>query len=178
MSETLLLAHRQGRVRVTIGRASDYFGPRGGQQSNLGDRVFLPALAGKTAQVLGDPDMLHTYTYIPDIGAALVVLGQRDEALGQAWHLPNSPPQTTRELVDIVYRTAGHTPRLRAAPKLLVRAVGLVNPTMRELGEMLYEFDEPFIVNSSRFGRTFGVIATPATNAVVQTARWYRGRVP
>lgn len=174
MSETLFLAHRQGRVRVTIGRASDYFGPRGGQQSNLGDRVFVPALAGAKAQVLGDPDMPHSYTYIPDIGSALVVLGDRDEALGQAWHLPNSPPQTTRELVDIVYRAAGHAPRLRAAPNLLVRAVGLVNPTMRELGEMLYEFDEPFIVDSSRFEQTFGISATPATDAVAQTARWYR----
>ena len=76
MTESLLDAHGQGRVQVTIGRASDYFGPRGGQQSNLGDRVFLPALDGKTAQLLGDPDMLHTYTYIPDIGSSLVVLGE------------------------------------------------------------------------------------------------------
>jgi nucleoside-diphosphate-sugar epimerase len=174
MTETLLLAHQQGRARVTIGRASDYFGPRGGQQSNLGDRVFLPALSGDKAQVLGNPDMPHSYTYIPDIGSALVILGERDEALGQVWHLPNSPPQTTRELVAIVYRTTGHAPRVRAAPNLMVRAAGLVNPTMRELSEMLYEFDEPFIVDSSRFERTFGISATPATDAIAQTANWYR----
>ena len=118
-----------------IGRASDYLGPRGGQQSNLGDRVFLPALDGKTAQVLGDPEMLHTYTYIPDIGSSLVVLGQHDEALGEVWHLPNAAAQSTRELVEIAYRATGHPLRLRAAPNLMVRAIGLVNPMMRELTE-------------------------------------------
>ena len=68
MSRDLIAAHQAGRVEVAIGRASDYFGPRGGAQSNLGDRVFPAALAGKTATVLGDPDQPHTYTFIPDIG--------------------------------------------------------------------------------------------------------------
>jgi nucleoside-diphosphate-sugar epimerase len=174
MTETLLEAHRQGRVQVTIGRASDYFGPRGGQQSNLGDRVFVPALEGKTAQVLGDPNMPHTYTYIPDIGSSLVVLGQHDQALGQAWHLPSPAAQPTRELVEIAYRATGKPMRLRAAPKLMVRAIGVVNPIMRELSEMLYEFDEPFIVDSSKFEQAFGVAATPAEEAIAQTVDWYR----
>jgi nucleoside-diphosphate-sugar epimerase len=174
MSEELLAAHRHGRVRVTMGRASDYFGPRGGRQSNLGDRVFEPALAGKTAQVLGNPDMPHTYTFIPDIGEALVVLGEHDAALGEAWHLPSPAPLTTREFVEIAYRAAGHAPRLRSAPNVLVRAIGLVNATMRELAEMLYEFDEPFIVDSAKFERAFGMSATPAADAVEQTVDWYR----
>lgn len=174
MTTSLLDAHRQGRVRVTIGRASDYFGPRGGQQSNLGDRVFLPALDGKTAQVLGDPDVPHTYTYIPDIGSSLVALGERDEALGEAWHLPSPAAHSTRELVEIVYGTVGSPPRLRATPNFIVRAIGVVNPTMRELSEMLYEFDEPFIVDSTKFESAFGITATPATEAITQTIDWYR----
>src|SRR6476646_1279604 len=68
MADELLAAHRAGRVEVAIGRASDYFGPRGGAQSNLGDRVFPAALADKTATVLGNPNQPHTYTYVPDIG--------------------------------------------------------------------------------------------------------------
>ena len=87
-------------MEVAIGRASDYFGPRGGAQSNLGDRLFPAALAGKTASVLGDPDQPHTYTYIPDIGEGLAVLGEHPDAPGQVWHLPNDPDtRTTRQLV-------------------------------------------------------------------------------
>jgi nucleoside-diphosphate-sugar epimerase len=101
MSQELLTAHRAGRVQVAIGRASDYFGPRGGAQSNLGDRVFPAALAGKTATVLGDPDQPHTYTYIPDIGEGLAVLGEHPDAPGEIWHLPNDPAtRTTRDLVN------------------------------------------------------------------------------
>jgi len=121
-------------VQVAIGRASDYFGPRGGAQSNLGDRVCPPALAGKTATVLGDPDQPHTYTYIPDIGEGLAVLGEHPDAPGEVWHLPNDPDtKTTRQLVDMVYQHAGRPrAKLRAMPPLLLRALGLVNPTVRE----------------------------------------------
>ena len=116
MARELLAAHHAGRVPVAIGRASDYFGPRGGAQSNLGDRVFPAALAGKTATVLGDPDQPHSYTYIPDIGEGLAVLGEHPDAPGEVWHLPNDPDtRTTRQLVDIVYRHAGH-PAASSAP--------------------------------------------------------------
>ena len=84
-----------GRVEVAIGRASDYSGPRGGAQSNLGDRAFPAALAGKTASVLGDADQPHTYTFIPDIGEGLAVLGEHPDAPGQVWHLPNDPDTRT-----------------------------------------------------------------------------------
>src|ERR687884_1278535 len=127
MARELLAAHDAGRVEVAIGRASDYFGPRGGAQSNLGDRVFPAALAGKTASVLGDPDQPHTYTYIPDIGEGLAALGEHPDAPGEVWHLPNDPDtKTTRQLVDTIYRHAGHPRgRLRAIPAPLLRILGL-----------------------------------------------------
>src|SRR6185437_697475 len=130
MAEELLAAHNAGRVAVAIGRASDYFGPRGGAQSNLGDRVMRAALTGSTARVLGDPDQPHTYSYIPDIGEGLAVLGEHPDAPGQVWHLPNDPhTRTTRQLVDIVYQQAGQPrAKLRVIPALLLRLVGLANP--------------------------------------------------
>src|SRR3712207_6331445 len=72
MSEELMEAHRSGRVRVAIGRASDYFGPRV-LASAAGEQVFGRAVEGKSAQVAGDPDQPHTYTYVPDIGRGLVI---------------------------------------------------------------------------------------------------------
>jgi nucleoside-diphosphate-sugar epimerase len=176
MARELLAAHDAGRVEVAIGRASDYFGPRGGAQSNLGDRVFPAALEGKTATVLGDPEQPHTYTYVPDIGEGLAVLGEHPDAPGQVWHLPNDPDtRTTRQLVDIAYRLAGQPrSRLRRLPPVLLRAVGLVNPTMRELVEMQYQFEEPFVVDSSKITNKLGVEATPVEMALTDTLREYR----
>jgi nucleoside-diphosphate-sugar epimerase len=176
MARDLLAAHDAGRVEVAIGRASDYFGPRGGAQSNLGDRVFPPALAGRTATVLGDPDQPHTYTYVPDIGEGLAVLGEHPDAPGQVWHLPNDPDtRTTRQLVDLVYRQAGRPRgRLRRLPPVVLRALGLVDPTMRELVEMQYQFEEPFVVDSSRIAGKLGVRATPLEQALADTLRSYR----
>jgi nucleoside-diphosphate-sugar epimerase len=176
MARELLAAHQAGRVQVAIGRASDYFGPRGGAQSNLGDRVFPPALAGKTATVLGDPDQPHTYTYIPDIGEGLAVLGEHRDAPGEIWHLPNDPrTRTTRQLVDTVYQLAGRPrTRLRSTPVPLLRALGVLNPAVRELVELRYEFQEPFVVDSSKIATKLDVHATPLDQALADTLAGYR----
>ena len=126
--------------------------------------------------MLGDPDQPHTYTYIPDIGEGLAVLGEHPDAPGEVWHLPNDPDtRTTRQLVDLVYQHAGqpHT-KLRALPPLLLRALGLTNPTVRELLEMQYQFEEPFIVDSSKITNKLAVTATPIDQAIADTLTSYR----
>jgi nucleoside-diphosphate-sugar epimerase len=177
MSEELMEAHRSGRVRVAIGRASDFFGPRV-LTSAAGEQVFGRAVEGKSAQVAGDPDQPHTYTYVPDTGKGLVILGEREEALGRAWHLPSPETVTTREFVEIIFEEVGKPARVQAAPKILLRAIGLFNPALRETIEMLYEFEEPFIVDDSDFTRTFGDQATPLREAIQRTVRWYREERP
>ena len=88
MTAELLAAAEAGRVRVAIGRASDFFGPGVTQGSALGERVFGNALAGKRADFIGNPDLPHTYSYVPDIAAGLATLGTDARAAGQVWHLP------------------------------------------------------------------------------------------
>jgi nucleoside-diphosphate-sugar epimerase len=178
MARELLAAHQAGRVQVAIGRASDYFGPRGGAQSNLGDRVIPAALAGKTATVLGDPDQPHTYTYVPDIGEGLAVLGEHPDTPGEVWHLPNDPhTRTTRQLVDSIYRLAGQPQtKLRGTPTLLLRALGVINPTVRELVELQYEFQEPFIVDSTKIASKLAVHGTPLDQALADTVASYRSK--
>ncbi len=172
----LLAAHEAGRVEVAIGRASDYFGPRGGAQSNLGDRVVPAALTGSTAQVLGDPDQPHTYTYVPDIGEGLALLGEHRDAAGQVWHLPNDPDTLTiRQLVDLVYRIAGQPrARLRRISPVILRATALVNRTLRELLEMQYQFEEPFVVDSAKISTELGAGFTPVAPALAETVESYR----
>ena len=175
MSRSLLAAHHTGRVEVAIGRASDYFGPRGGAQSNLGDRLFPAALNGTAATVLGNPDQPHSYTYIHDIGEGLAILGEHPDAPGEVWHLPNDPDtRTTRQLVDMVFARAGRSGgRLRRMPSLLIAALGMVSPVMRELVEMEYQFDEPFIVESKKIAR-LGARHTPLDAALFNTLMSYR----
>jgi nucleoside-diphosphate-sugar epimerase len=173
MARDLLEAHGSGKVRVAIGQASDYFGP-GGLLTAMGERVFYPALAGKKAQVIGDPDQLHSYSYIPDIANGLVTLADHDEADGSAWHLPNAPAITTREFIDEVYAAAGNAPQIQAMTRIMVNVVGLFNGQVRELKEMLYEFEAPYVVDSSRFESAFGVHATPLDEAIPTTVEWFR----
>ena len=173
MTKDLMAAHAAGKVRVAIGRASDYFGPRG-LTSAMGERVFYPALAGKKAQVMGDPDLPHTYSYVPDIARGLVLLGDHEEADGKAWHLPNAPTLTTREFIELVYEALGTEASISAMPRALVNVIGLFNGTVRELKEMLYEFEEPFVVDHSQFEEAFGDYATPLPEAIDATLAWYR----
>jgi nucleoside-diphosphate-sugar epimerase len=178
MSRALMAAHDTGRVQITVGRASDFFGPRAGEQSLIGDWVIPPAFADKPASVMGDPDMPHTYTFIPDIGENLVRLGERDDALGRVWHLPSPETRTTRDVVGLVYQVAGTEPRLKVTPAWQMRALGLVNRTVREISEMRYEFDEPFIVDASRAESELGLRATPLADAVEQTGAGTARRRP
>ena len=177
MSKELMEAHRSGKVRVATGRASDFFGPRV-ITSAAGEQVFGRAVEGKSAQVAGDPDQPHTYTYAPDIGKGLVILGEREEALGRAWHLPSPETVTTRQFVEMIFEEVGRPARVQAAPKIVLRALGLFNPPLRETIEMLYEFEEPFVVDASDFTRTFGDHATPLEEAIRETVRWYREERP
>jgi nucleoside-diphosphate-sugar epimerase len=173
MSNMLMEAHASGKLRVTIGRGSDFYGP-GVLTAAIGDRVIPAALAGKTAQVIGDIDQPHTFTNTPDFARALIVLGEREEALGEIWHVPNAETITTSGMLDIVYGLAGHETKIMAAPKLLVNIIALINPMMRELKETYYQWDRPFIVDHSKFEKAFGADVTPHKEALTTTVDWYR----
>jgi len=176
MTAELLAAAEAGRVRIAIGRASDFFGAGVTQGSALGERVFGNALAGRRADFIGNPDLPHTYSYVPDIAAGLATLGTDARAAGQVWHLPGPPAVTTRALLDLVAGEVGHPVGIRSVPKLALRPLGLVNPVLRELAETYYQFDQPFILDTSKYETAFGTAGTPLPAAVAATVAWYRTR--
>jgi nucleoside-diphosphate-sugar epimerase len=173
IAQTLLRAHESGRIQATIGRGSDFFGPQA-HVSTVGDRVFARAITGKAAQVLGDPDVPHTVTYLEDFGRALVTLGEHDEALGKVWHVPNAQTVTMRRFTQMVFESVGQPPRLRVAPRWGIAMAALVDPTMRAVKEQLYQSERPWVVDSTRFERAFGWTATPLRDAVAATIAWFR----
>lgn len=173
MTEALLEAHRSGEARVAMARGSDFYGP-GVLGSTLGERTFIPALQGKAAEVTGALDQPHTYTYIQDFGEAMAILGEREQALGQAWHVPNAPTLTHRQLLGIFFQLAGKPAKFTVMGTLMMRLGGLFIPEARETVEMMYEFTKPFVVDSTKFSKAFGNIATPHEEAVQATLEWYQ----
>jgi nucleoside-diphosphate-sugar epimerase len=175
MTQELLAASEAGRLRIAIGRASDFFGA-GVTESTLGERIFANAVVGKRADFIGNPDLLHTYSYVPDIAAGLATLGTDARAVGHVWHLPGPATGTTRALLDLVAGQVGDQVAIRSLPKLAVRALGLVNPVLRELAETSYQFDEPFVLDTSKYQAAFGAAGTPLADAIAATLAWYRTR--
>jgi nucleoside-diphosphate-sugar epimerase len=167
-------AHKQGRVRITAARGGNFFGPWG-TDSTMGARAFYPLLQGKPAQLIGRTDLPHTHTYLKDFGRALVLLGERHEADGQVWHIPNDQPKMTQgELVRMFAEEAVVKPKISNMGKLMMAIGGLFIPEAKETVEMMYEFEEPFIIDSSKFEKTFGMKATPIREGIKETVAWYR----
>jgi nucleoside-diphosphate-sugar epimerase len=168
-----LSAHQAGRVRVTEIRACDYIGPYA--QSPLGARVMPRVLAGKGVQVLGSADSLHTWTYVDDVARLLATVGTDERAWGRPWHVPSNPPRTQREAVGDLARAAGVSPvKVAEVPSVLRRAMGLFNPVIREVPEVAYQLQQPFVMDSSAAQDTVGSQPTPWHEVLTATVSYYQ----
>ncbi len=172
MAEYAFEAHAAGKVQVTAGRASDFFGPWV-LSSAAGDRVFPALLDGKAAQFIGPLDVPHTWNYINDFGRALV--GSREAAFGRAWHLPGTV-LTQRQFAEKAAEAAGVEAKVSTMPPFMFNLLKRFVPILRELEETAYQFAQPFVVDASDFEETFGMTATPIEEALKDTVDWYRGR--
>jgi len=173
MAEELLAAHKRGDVQMLMGRASDFFGP-GVFDSSVGERLFANAVQGKPAQMLGRIDLPRTYSYVPDIGTALVVLANDDTAYGKAWHLPNPETTTAREFVRLVYESAGQPLRMQVVSPLMRRVLTPFIPILREVAEMSYSNEQSYVVDDSPYRQRYGSTATPLREAIAHTVTWFR----
>lgn len=173
LAARLLDAHRAGRLRATIGRASDFYGPRV-RLSMVGERVFGALLRGKPAELLGNPSLPHTVTYIYDFAEGLVTLAERDEALGEVWHVPSAETVSLRQFVALVAAQAGGPSRVKVAPSWIIRILSPFNPTLRAVAEQLYQSERPWVVDHSKFAGGFGAHPTPHPEAIARTLDWYR----
>jgi nucleoside-diphosphate-sugar epimerase len=168
MWQEALAAHRAGRVRVTEVRAADFLGP--GTESALGERAVRRIRQGKSVSVLGRADQLHTWSFIEDVAATLVLAGRNPKAWGRAWHVPSNEPRTQRAVIDDLARAAGVGPvRVRSIPTAVLAGMGAFWPLMRELRETEYQFREDFVMDSSAAQRTFGLKPAPWDEIIAST---------
>ena len=169
MSEALFAAHAAGTVQAAAVRGADFFGPDDMVSHGL---TFGPALAGKAVNVLGRLDQPHSFTYTVDFGNTLARVGTNSNALGQVWHVPSNAPITQQALINALSEVLGRPVKSQVGTPLLVRVLGLFNPTLREMNEMMYEFTQPFIMDSSKAQRELGIAPTPLAQQVRDTLAW------
>ncbi|MCB9638172.1 MAG: NAD-dependent epimerase/dehydratase family protein [Myxococcales bacterium] len=171
MVEELFAAHKRGDVRVTSGRASDFFGPETPLSMISSPRFFERLAKGKSLEVFGNPDLPRSYSYSPDVARGLAILGEHPEADGRAWHLPVIHGMTSRKLVEAFAKAANKPAKLQVLPPFLFQVIGLFSPMLRAVREMMYQWEIPYALDDSDFRKTFGVEATPLEVAVTETLR-------
>jgi nucleoside-diphosphate-sugar epimerase len=171
MSKAVIEAHRSGKVRAAIGRASNFFGP---DDHAVTDYVIRPAVQGKTVNMMGRLDQPHTYTYVADFGKLLATLGTHDESLGQVWFTPSPEPVTQSNILHLLEAEVGHTVKVMVGGQVTMRLLGLFNPDIRESVEMMYEWTQPFIVDTGKAAKAFGLTPTPLKRAIHATVEWCR----
>lgn len=170
-----LAAHQSGRARVTEARASDYIGA--GAVSFLTEMALKPALAGKRALVPADLDAPHTWTHVGDTARTLIALADNERAWGRAWHVPNQPAISVRDITARAAQLAGApAPKLTVMPNWALRATGLIAPLAGdtaklagELHEVAYQRLRPWLVDSTSTSTEFGLKPTPLDQALAET---------
>jgi nucleoside-diphosphate-sugar epimerase len=172
-----LAAHQAGRIRATEVRGSDYFGP-GVLGAAMGDRVVPRVLAGKGVRVLGDPDAPHSMTYAPDVARLLVAVAADGRAWGRPWHVPTTAAITQRAFVARMAEAAGvPAPKVAPIPAVALRLAGALDKDLRELQGTRYQWERPFVLDSSATEAAFGLAPTPLDQALAETVAWWRARL-
>jgi nucleoside-diphosphate-sugar epimerase len=154
--------------------AGDFFGPRV-RMAHGGERIVAPILAGKNVSVVGSARQPHSFTYVPDLAAAMIAAADMPSAWNSVWHAPTGPAVTQRQLAHTFAAAAGRPdPKVRALPGWVLRAAAMFSTDARELAETLYQFERPFIMDSALSAATLGVSPTPLNEAAAATVEWWR----
>lgn len=161
IAQMILDEVRSGKLTALIARSADFYGPGIKNSSMLNETVIKPLSIGGKANWLGSSNLKHSFTYTPDAGKATAILGNTADAYNQVWHLPTAPnPMTGKEWVEAVATELGVKPKYQVAPKFLVRIIGLFVPIMKEIVEMMYQYDRNYVFDSSKFEKRFGFYVT------------------
>jgi nucleoside-diphosphate-sugar epimerase len=177
VAEKILHAFQHRGLLGCIARSADFYGPDC-EKSMLTATVFENIAKGKTAQLLGNPDKVHSYTYVDDIARAMVTLGLDARADGQVWHLPTAAnPLTGRAMVESISKAMQQPVRLMPLGNFMVTLLGLFIPILGEIREMMYQYNHDYVFNSDQYARVFGdVTPTPYAEGIARTAEFYAAK--
>jgi nucleoside-diphosphate-sugar epimerase len=169
---TLLLDEiKAGNVQGMIVRAADFYGPNV-LLSLTHSMVTEKLKATKTSQWMGDINRIHSFTYTPDAGKSVAVLANTPSAFNQTWHALTSNEKITGEqYIKMACEIMSQPYKVQALPKWGVRALGLFIPVLREFVEMMYQYENDYFFDSSKFEKAFGISATSYKVGIAETLR-------
>ncbi len=175
IDEMLLNEMKSGNIQAIIARAADFYGPRVTDKGATGILVFGRMKKHQTAQWLVNPNVLRSCTYTPDAAKAIYILSQHPEAFNQTWILPTRMPALTgKQFVSLAAKYMNAKTKIQVLPKWLIGFIGWFSPAMREMHEMLYQDEFGYVLDSSKFEKTFGFVPTSYEEGIKATAEWYK----
>ncbi|WP_069160813.1 NAD-dependent epimerase/dehydratase family protein [Nocardia altamirensis] len=164
-------AHATPTVSVV---AADFIGPYV-RSSLVGEQTIRPILAGKRVTAFGKVDLPHSFTYIPDLAAAMISAAADKSVWNSVLHAPTAPAITQRQLMTAIAQAAGApAPKITAIPIWMMRLIGLTSELVRELAELGHQLAQPLVLDSTDSERKLGLHPTPIDEAVAATAAWWR----
>jgi len=143
--------------------------------SHAGERMVPRILARQPLQVVGSADQPHSFTFVPDLAAAMIKAAQTPALWNRGLHAPTNPALTQRQLAGAFAEAAGAPrPKVRVLPGWLLRAVGVFSADVREIAEMLYQFQRPFVMSSAASEAALDLRPTPLAAAARLTVEWWK----
>ncbi len=175
MEKKLLEAHRSGEAQVYMPRFAAFYGPT--SPEGFLAVIFDSALHKRKAWWYGSLEMPYDLIYTDDAATACYVLASDETAAGQVWQVPGGGAVTGREFITRVYEAAGAAPEMGVRGRGTFRLLGLIYPPARAMLEVLYEFENPLIMDGSKFERAFPDFSyTPHEEAINETLQWFKQR--
>ncbi|WP_019668966.1 NAD-dependent epimerase/dehydratase family protein [Eudoraea adriatica] len=172
IADMILSKVKEGKLTALIARSADFYGPGIKNTSMLTETVFNPFSSGKKANWMASLNYKHSFTYTPDAAKATALLGNSEKAYNQVWHLPTAKnPYTGREWIQAIAKEMGVAPKTQTAGKFIVRLLGLFIPLMREMPEMMYQYDRDYVFNSDKFEKYFDFKPTPYPDGIKEIVK-------
>jgi len=166
LHEMIINEVQKKNLTALIARAADFYGPEN-KNSALTIMAVDNLLKGKKAQAFGDIRRIHTYTYTPDAAKATAILGNSPDAFDQVWHVPTTKEKlTTRDWITLIAQELNRETKIQTVPKWMLNILGVFVPVMKEFPEMLYQYEQDYLFDSSKFEKKFNMVATQPKEGV------------
>ena len=166
IAEMLMNEVKAGKLTALIARSADFYGPQN-EKSFLIELVYKNIQKGKSPQLLLGPNWKHSFTYTPDAAKATAMLGNNEDAYNQVWHLPTDKNVlTAQEMAALFSKEMNSNKKPSILSMWMLKLIGLFVPTLREMPEMMYQYNRDYIFDSSKFDSRFNFKTTSYAEGV------------